>query len=378
MHELTCPSCNASSQYDLRDYMMMCPFCSVTFRMEQDSGKKEVYTDHYIIPNACDSRQIKGIILEWLKRLHHNPNLVESEYFITSIHGYSVPYWIISMEAHTYWKGLVRRSQRSLQELGPGGAYIGESGQFRRNYRWAVTARQNLFEHWGLSRLHEAKEPVPIDWDGYPLDSTFSRGRVDGNLGARSKRDGEEEDLTAYDVREYFDFKFSNGMPILNVQIAEEEAMRRARQHVELYHHGIAKSYVDLLVDSRTELEIAGIQLIHIPFWHAKYVYRPQSFMKHLRQSEEKNLLIEGYAGGILKSELALVRKDKLLVNAILTGVLSLALGLVGLLWQPVFLLIALFLLGVGVVSAIKASSYKSALHQGDGSGFFNSSKAKG
>jgi hypothetical protein len=100
--------------------------------------------------------------------------------------------------------------------------------------------------------------------------------------------------------------------------------------------------------------------------------------MKHLRQSEEKNLLIEGYAGGILKSELALVRKDKLLVNAILTGVLSLALGLVGLLWQPVFLLIALFLLGVGVVSAIKASSYKSALHQGDGSGFFNSSKAKG
>lgn len=372
MHELACPSCNAPSQYDLRDHLLMCPFCSATFRLDKENGRKEVYSDHYIIPNACDSRQIKSIIMEWLKRIHHNAAQVEKEYFVTDIHGYSIPYWIISLEAHTYWKGLVKRSQRSLNDSVPGGGYINESGQFRRNYRWAVTARSNIFENWGLTRLHEPKEYINVDWDGFPLDSTFSRGRIDPNLGVKTTREQDEE-LSAYDIREYFEFKFSNGLPILTIQVPEEEALRRAQSHVELYHYEIAKSYVDLLIDTRTELEIAGIQLIHLPFWHARYIYRPRSLLKHFKQTNEKNLIIEGYAGGILKSELALVQKDKLWINSIVTAVASIILFFMGILWHSAFVLIAIFTLGVSFISGYKAATQKSSLHKDDNSGFFTS-----
>ena len=46
VHELACPSCNAPSQYDLKDYLMMCPFCSITFKISMETGKKEIYSDH--------------------------------------------------------------------------------------------------------------------------------------------------------------------------------------------------------------------------------------------------------------------------------------------------------------------------------------------
>lgn len=371
MHELSCPSCNAPSQFDLKDYLLMCPFCSATFHIDHETGKKEVYSDHYVIPNACDSRQVKAIVMQWLKRLHHNAAQVEKEYFVTDLNGYSIPYWIISLEAHTSWKGLVKRQQRAFGDMSPGGGYIHESGQFRRNYRWAITARNNLFENWGLTRLHEPKEPIQIEWDGFPLDSTFSRGRIDPSLGVKTSREKADEELSAYDIREYFEFKFANGLPVLNIQVSEEEALRRAQSHVEQYHYELSKSYVDLLVDYRTELEIAGIQLIHLPFWHARYVYRPRSFLKHLKQTNQKNIILEGYAGGILKGELALIQKDKLWINAIITAIATIILFFIGMIWHPAFIFIAVFTLLVSIASIYKAATQSSSLHRGDNSGFF-------
>ena len=146
MHELSCPSCNAASHYDLRDYLLMCPLCSVTFHMDPLTGKKETYGDHYIIPNAIDPRQVKDLTYRWLKRIHHNPAMVEHEYFVVDITGYSVPFWVVSLEAHSEWKGLAKRHKKSPLDVGLGAGYVVEKGQFRRNYRWAISARNNICE----------------------------------------------------------------------------------------------------------------------------------------------------------------------------------------------------------------------------------------
>ena len=69
MYELTCPACNAAAQYDFNDYLLMCPFCSVTFRLDSESGQKELFNDHYIIANTSSPAQVKELVLEWLKRL---------------------------------------------------------------------------------------------------------------------------------------------------------------------------------------------------------------------------------------------------------------------------------------------------------------------
>lgn len=352
MHELSCPSCNAPSQYDLRDYLLMCPFCSATFSIDQESGKKDIFTDHYIIPNANDSRSIKTLITEWLKRLHHSPEGVEKEYFVTDINGFSIPCWIVSLEAHTLWKGLTKRQRHSLDQ-GQGSNYIMETGQFRRNYRWVISSRSNLCEHWGLTSLHEPKESIDVDWDGYPLDSTFSRGRIDPNMGVKK---GDEE-LSAYEVREFFEFKYANGLPILNIQVSEEEALRRTKNHVTKYHDALAKLNVDISIDVRTELEIAGIQLIHLPIWHARYVYRPKSLLKHFHQTKEKNVILEGYAGSVLKGEIAIVQRDKLWINTIVCGISTLLLFFLAAVWHSAFVIVAFFTMCIAVASAYIAVS---------------------
>lgn len=355
MHELACPSCNAPSQYDLKDYLLMCPFCSITFKLEKETGKKEIYSDHYIIPNSIDSRQVKSLVIEWLRRLHHSPESVDKEYFVTDITGFSIPFWVVSLEAHTMWKGLIRR-HKAMDAISGANNFITESGQFRRNYRWTISARLNICEKWGMTRLHEPKEQVDVDWDGFPLDSTLSRGRIDPNLGIKTSKN-EDDELSAYDVREFFEFKYANGLPILTIQVSENEALRRAKIHTTNYQYQLAKNNLDLLVDIKTELEVAGIQLIHIPFWHAKYLYRPKSSLKHFHKSKEKNVILEGYSGGVLKGEIAIVQKDKLMINAIICSIFTFFFFILGAAWHNSFLIIGIFCLVIAVISGYLAST---------------------
>ncbi len=356
MHELLCPSCNAPSQHDLQDYLLMCPFCSTTFSFDKESGTKTLYTDHYIIPNGIDAGQVKGLVKEWLKRLHHQPGRVDKEYFVTEVQGVSLPCWLISLEAHTKWQGLVKRQANRAIDTAAGSEYLPESGVFRRTYRWAVHARRNLHEVWGVDLLHEPKESVRVDWDGFPFDSTFSRGQINLSLGAKIQKEGRADTLAAYDAREMFDFKFGNSLPILGIQVEEEEALRRCKTHIMRYHHELAKLHVDQLVDIRSELEIAGTQLLHVPFWQAKYVYRPVSVLKHFSPAREKHVVVEGYAGGLLTGELPIVKNEKMWINTWVTAALALVFFIAGAGIHPSLFLVGGFFLVVALVSGYLAT----------------------
>ena len=345
MHELACPSCGTSSQFDMADHLLMCPSCSSTFHHDRDTGQKDIYQDHYIIANTSTAAQVKELVLEWLARLDHRQGNLEGEYFVTNINGLSIPFWVVSAEAHSVWKGLVKRQHRPRLDLHPGAEYLIEQGQFKRNYRWAVSARQNLFEIWCLNKLHEPKESLEVRWDGFPLDSTFSRGQL---RPAKAER-------TAYESRDFFEFKFGNGLGIAGIQITEEEALRRARLHIEQYHLEIARSGVDQLTDYRTEIEVAGIQLVHLPFWHATYVYRPKSALRHFYRPREKNVLVEGYESGVLAGELPIINKDKMWVNAVTCALASVLFFMLGMLWHGAFLLVGLFAAAIAAVSGYLA-----------------------
>lgn len=344
MHELYCPSCNSPSPYNFNDYLLMCPICSASFKLEVHSGHKEIFADHYIVPNTVDAATIKELTLEWLKRIHHRPGQVQKDFFVTDIKGFSVPLWIISLEGHTSWRGLVRKQRKPGALVPTANEYISEAGQFRRSYRWAVSARSNICEAWGFTRLHQPSELVQVDWDGFPLDSTLSRGKI-------IDEDTEKESKSAYDVRKFFDFKFANGLPVLGVQINDEEALRRAKTHVDLYHFKLAKMNVDYLLDYRTELEIAGVQLVHTPFWMVTYVYRPKNMLRYFIKPTEKRLLVDGYGKGVLNGELAVQHKDKILVNAIICAMAAAFFMVLGVIWHPSFYLVGAFSAIIGMVS---------------------------
>ncbi|MBF0440489.1 MAG: hypothetical protein HQK54_01155 [Oligoflexales bacterium] len=348
MHELTCPTCGNSSKYVFTDYLLLCPFCSATFKVDIETGQKEIFGDHYIIINTIDAVSVKSLAMEWLKRLHHKPNLAEREFFVTDIQGMSVPYWIVSMEGHTVWKGLVKRQNNYASKFAMIHDYLQETGQFRRSYRWCISARSNICETWGFTRLHEPPEGIKADWDGFPLDSTFSRGRLT-----------DSNEMSAYDSRKFFEFKFSNGLPILGIQVSEDEALRRARTHIELYHHKLASLNVDYLIDCQTELEIAGIQLIHIPFWKVNYVFTPKTSLKYFFKPNEKQILIDGFNKGVINGELALVYLDKIKINAIVCAISAVLLMIMGILWHPAFFLVSMFSLSISLICAYLVISRK-------------------
>ena len=346
MYDLSCPSCNTASQFELDDFVLMCPFCSSSFHYDVKSGQKEIFSDHYIVPNTLNAGTTKELVYEWLKRLHHRSIEANREFYVIDIKGFNVPFWVISLEGHTVWKGMVQKRHTGKLESARGSDVLIEKDRFRRSYRWAVAARENLAEIWGITRLHQPLEKINVSWDGYPLDSTFSRGLVE------EPKDGAK---SAYDVREFFDFKYANGLPILGVQIDHDEALRRARDHVLRYHFELSALHVDHLVDMNTELEIAGVQLVHLPMWHAKYMYTPRGPLRHFYTPKEKNVLINGYSKGILKGEIALVHRDKVVVNAIICFLTTMFFLLLGLLWHPSFHLVAAFSFIVGGISVFIA-----------------------
>jgi hypothetical protein len=357
MHELACPTCGTPSSYDFRDYILMCGYCSASFRFEQTTGYKEIFSDHFIVPNTADPKAIKSLVEEWLKRLYHRPDAAAHDFAITDIRGISLPFWVSSIEAHTYWKGMVKRHSRSRAELNPGGEYLSEAGRFRRSYRWAISARSNLCEFWGMTNLHQPQENVVVSWDGFPMDSTFSRGRI---------VESEVGDQSAYDSREAFDFKYSNGMALSGIQIDEEEALRRAETHITTYHSQIAKLNVDHLVDIRNEFDVAGIQLMHLPYWHAEYVYMPKNALRHFYKPVPKNILIEGFGKGVLNGELAMVHSEKAVVNSYVSVGVAVVFLLLGVAWHSAFLMVALFAVGIAIFGFSKAIPKKPTKNPSD------------
>ncbi len=350
MYELECPSCSKPSHYNFVDFLLLCPFCSATFHFNSDSGQKDVFHDHYIVSNALDQGTVKELAIEWLRRIHHRPGGIEKEFFVTEVKGISLPLWIVSLEGHTAWKGLVKKQNRQLASYSTQDHLV-ESGQFRRSYRWAVSARTNICEIWGLSRLHQPTEPVIVEWDGFPFDSTFSRGRL-----------VEEETKPAYESRNYFEFKYANGLPILGIQVDEDEGIRRAKHHVELYHYKLASLNSDYLIDYRTELEIAGVQLIHVPIWKVSYVYQPRSLVRYFIKPQEKKILMDGYGKGILTGEISLVYHDKVMINAYVTGLFAFLFFLLAVAWHPAFFLVSFFSLaisGFSIFTSLKQKAEK-------------------
>ena len=257
---------------------------------------------------------------------------------------------MVSVEVHTRWKGYVKRQHRNLLDPSLGSSYLTEEGGFSRTYRWCVSARGNIFEHWGMSKLHEPAENIDVTWDGFPLDSTFTRGILEPDSLVKEVG-GQTISAHVYEEKESFEFKFANGVRVLGVQTDEEEAIRRAKRHIALYHEQISALNVDTIVDVRNEYDFAGVQLIHLPVWFGSYVYRPQNMLANLQTPKEKNIIIEGFTNGVLNGQVVLTQGDKLKINSYVTGIATLIFFILGIIWHGAFFLVALFAAGVAIAS---------------------------
>ena len=340
MKEILCVKCNNSIEYKEKDYLYSCNYCNTSFTLNLEAGVKERFGDHYILPNKLDGERARELFFKFLVRNFHKSVIVNKEFFIK-------PFWVVSLAANTTWTGHSEKKQ-----IAPGlknsneSYYAGESGSFNGKYRWAILARDNIHEFWGMNKFHVPIEPINVDWNGFSFDH---------NLGST-----EDQEKELYDMREFFNAKFGKGITLLSVQSSEADGITKVKEQITEYHRRVAKTKVSFLNDYSTEFEIAGYQLIHIPLWHVSYMYKPTGILKYFCKPEDKWALINGCTGAMIKFEHPIGKADKIYLNILVTSFFTLGFFILGLKISPLFYIISLFLALISVASAYRTYSLHS------------------
>jgi hypothetical protein len=310
MYQVSCASCAANFEYNVEDYIHLCPYCNSGFLIDLEEGAKEIIGDHFIIPNRIDKETVEKIFANWMTQRYHRPDRVTSEFKVLGAYGVCLPYWVVSLEAHTFWSGHSEKSkQYSGQPSEYGARFVKEEGRFSRRYRWAVLARKSPKEHWGLERLHQPREGVLVDWDGFPLDESMGQAP--------------EGVPSIYEGKQTFRFEHANGTNVAGIQIKESMAIARAKDQIQEYHRRISKKKVGTLYDHRTEMEVVGIHVVHVPFWILRYAFVPKSAFRYFTTARERRIVVSGYSENVLEAELPLNASDKVMTNLIVCGSLS-------------------------------------------------------
>ena len=341
MYEVSCASCQTSFEYNIEDYIHLCPFCSAGFIIDTEEGSKDLIGDHYIVPSRLHSDQIQKIFVDWIGERYHRPDKIKNEFNVLGYYGVMLPYWIISLEAHTYWSG-----HSAKEKIYPGQShelaarFVKEEGRFSRRYRWAILARKSPKEHWGLERLHKPKEAIIPDWDGFPLDETM--GIAD------------EGDPPIYDAKMAFKFEHTGNLTLAGIQVRESQAIMRARDQIMEYHRRIAKTKIGSLYEHRTEVEVIGIHVVHIPFWLLRYSFTPKSFFRLFTTARERRILVQGYTKAVLDAELPLSASDKVLTNLVLCGALAFICLILTLFFNFMFFFLFLLFVLIATISGWK------------------------
>jgi hypothetical protein len=153
-----------------------------------------------------------------------------------------LPFWVVSIEAKSSYKGIFERITPSIVK----------EGTIEKEYNWLVLAR-------------EATEFPTREYD-VPLEGKMP-----------------------YDFRQVEGFA-----KILNSEIGRDEAIELAKQQIEAHHRFLLQQDVDKIVEIRTDFDVKQAVYLHAPIWFIKYEYRGQSYQ----------LLIDGATGTVVKGEI--------------------------------------------------------------------------
>jgi hypothetical protein len=153
-----------------------------------------------------------------------------------------LPFWVVSIEAKSSYKGIFERITPSIVK----------EGTIEKEYNWLVLAR-------------EATEFPTREYD-VPLEGKMP-----------------------YDFRQIEGFA-----KILNSEIDRDEAIDLAKQQIEAHHRFLLQQDVDKIVEAHTDFDVKQAVYLHAPIWFIKYEYRGQSYQ----------LLIDGATGTVVKGEI--------------------------------------------------------------------------
>jgi len=236
---IRCSHCGAPVEFKPGEIIATCKYCGFTTVIETGAPFN---FEHSLLLNKYDLTQADEFIRDWMRSGFMKPSDLARKSKIVEKNLVYLPFWVVSVEAKTSYKGIFERISPPIVK----------DGKIQKEYNWLVLAR-------------EAAEFPTREYD-VPLE-----GKV------------------PYDFR-----KIEGFAKVLNSEITREEALELAKQQIEGHHRYLLKQDVDKIIEIYTELNVKQAVYLHAPVWFVKYEYKGKIYQ----------LILDGAAGMVLKGDI--------------------------------------------------------------------------
>ena len=236
---IRCSHCGAPVEFKPGELIATCKYCGFTTVIETGAPFN---FEHSLLLNKYDQNQADTLIKDWMRSGFMKPGDLVKKSKIVEKNLVYLPFWVVSAEAKTTYKGIFERISPPIVK----------DGKIEKEYNWLVLAREAA--------------GVPAREYDVPLE-----GKIP------------------------FDFRKIEGFAkVLNSEITRDEALELAKQQIEALHRFLLKQEVDKIVEINTEINVKQAVYLHAPVWFVKYEYKSQAYQ----------LILDGAAGMALKGDI--------------------------------------------------------------------------
>ncbi len=237
--EIRCSHCGAPVEFKPGEIIATCKYCGFTTVIETG----QVFNfEHSLLLNKYGAVQTEELARNWMGSGFLKPGDLAKKSKITEQTLVYLPFWVVSAEATTKYKGIFERISPAIVK----------EGEIKKEYNWLVLARE-------AAGFPTREYDVPL------------AGKI------------------PYDFR-----KIEGFAKVLNSEIGREEALELAKQQIENHHRFLLQQDIDRLVEISTTLDLKQMLYLHAPVWFIKYQYKSNVYQ----------LIIDGATGNALKGDI--------------------------------------------------------------------------
>lgn len=239
VEEIDCPHCGAPISFKPGEILATCRYCGYTAVIE--TGKTFTF-EHSLLLNEYDPVKVEEPIRSWMREGFIKPGDMARKSKITQKELIYLPFWVVSAEAKSNYKGIFERITPAVTK----------EGTIEKEYNWLVLARK-------ATEFPTREYNVPLE------------GKI------------------PYDFR-----KIEAFAKVLNSEINKDEAEEQAKQEIENNHRFLAQQDVDRTIEFKTEMKIEETVYLHAPLWFVKYEYKGKTYQ----------LILDGAIGIVIKGDI--------------------------------------------------------------------------
>ena len=236
---IQCSHCGAPVEFKPGEIIATCKYCGFTTVI----GTGQAFTfEHSLLLNNYNIDQIEGLVRDWMRSGFMKPGDLAKKSKITEKNLTYLPFWVVSLESTTKYKGIFERISPPIVK----------EGQIKKEYNWLVLAR-------GAAGFPTREYDVPL------------AGKI------------------PYDFR-----KIEGFAKLLNSEMQRDQAVELAKQQIDTHHRFLLQQDIDRIVEASTALELKQMVYLHAPIWFIKYEYKDNNY----------RLIVDGSTGMVLKGDI--------------------------------------------------------------------------